>query len=56
MNTELIKKKKEIEIKQYELNIARLETRLLELDEEKQMASDNIEKQKAIVKQLKEAK
>lgn len=39
---------------QLELNVMKLETRLLELDEEKQRTAQNIEEQRAKLETLKE--
>lgn len=47
-------KKKKIEIMQLELNIIRLEARLLELDEEKVKTADSIEQQRLKLQELKQ--
>jgi len=50
----LIEKKKKMEIMQLELNILKLETKYLEIDEEKIKILDNIKEQKQKLKSIKE--
>ena len=50
--TLLADKKRLLELKQYELNVLKLETRLLELDEEKIRIQENIKEQKSKLKEL----
>jgi len=46
-------KKRKVEIMQLELNVLKLETRLLEMDEEKIKVAENIEEQKLKLDELK---
>jgi len=50
---ELQNKKRKVEIMQLELNVLKLETRLLEMDEEKIKVAENIEEQKLKLDELK---
>lgn len=50
----LQQKKKKMELMQLELNILKLETRLMEIDEEKIKIQENIETQKNKMSELKE--
>ena len=54
MSNILIQKKKQIEIMQLEMNVLKLETRLLELDEEQGQTKKNITVQKERLKELKQ--
>lgn len=56
MSNELIQKKQKIETMQLEMNILKLETRLLEIEEEKVRIAENIEDQKNKLKDLKTGK
>ena len=51
--TELEEKRKQVEIMQFEFNILKLETRLLEIDEEKEKLRENIKSQQQKVEALK---
>lgn len=53
MSITLAQKKKQIEQMQLEMNVLKLETRLLEIDEEKTQIMENITAQKQKLKDLK---
>ena len=50
--TDLIQKRRELEIKQFELNILRLETRELELEEETEKVKTSIIEQRQKLEEL----